>query len=248
MKKLVPIFLCALLAACNFPAAGDDISLNDQAGTAVALTMAVKPTKAQEEVIAPISTSTMTSTPKATITPTYSIPMLNVIENTNCRSGPGQSFDILVTILAGKSVEIVGKHESENYWVIKVDGMDTPCWIWGEFSSVTGSYWTVPVMTPPATQAPSPVNRPTNLRYTYSCTYNGTNSDVAVTLSWSDQSDNEIGFRIYRDDTLAIELPPNSNKFSETITVDTTQTVSYSVTSFNSVGESSRATISFSCQ
>ncbi len=254
MKKLIPIFLCTLMAACNFPTADEGISLNEQAGTAVALTMAAETSETTDtseppkDNTLPAPSSTVEGTPSPTITPTYSVPMLTVNENTNCRSGPGQSYDILVTIMAGKSVEIVGKHENETYWVVNVDGLDDPCWIWGEFSTTTGSYWTVPVMTPPATQAPSPASQPTNLNYTYFCTYNGTNSDVTVTLSWNDPSDNELGFRIYRDDTMVTELPPNSKKFSENITADSTDTISYSVTSFNAVGESSRASISFSCQ
>jgi len=254
MKKLIPIILCTLMVSCNYPTPSKGISLNDQAGTAVALTMAANTagisemTETPETNTLPVASSTVVSTQGPTTTPTYSIPMLNVSENTNCRSGPGQSYDVLVTILAGKSVEIVGKHESEKYWVVKVDGMDDPCWIWGEFSTATGSYWTVPVTTPPATQVPSPANRPTNLNYTYNCTYNGTNSDVTMSLSWTDQSDNELGFRVYRDDKLVTELPPNSKTFSETITADATDTITYSITSFNTVGESSRASISFSCQ
>lgn len=254
MKKLIPLILCTMMVACNYPSPDKGISLNEQAGTAVALTMAARssetsePSETPEDNTLPAPSSTVESTPGPTITPTYSIPMLNVSENTNCRSGPGQSYDILITITGGKSVEIVGKHENENYWVVKVDGLDNPCWIWGEFSTATGSYWTVPVTTPPATQAPSPANRPTNLNYTYSCTYNGTNSDVTVSLSWNDQSDNELGFRIYRGDTLVVELPPNSKNFSETITADSTEKLTYSVTSFNATGESSRASITFSCQ
>ncbi len=244
MKKLLPIFLCTLMAACNFPASGDDSSLNDQAGTAVALTMAANPTNTHEESLAPISTSTITGTPKATITPTYSVPMLNVIENTNCRSGPGQSFDILITIQAGKSYEIVGKHESENYWVINVDGLDSPCWIWGEFSSATGSHGTVPVMTPPTTQAPSSPEAPSISNWEYTCA----SGNVTFTLKWNDRADNESGYRIYRNDELVAELPPNSNSYNEVISAEDNEELTYRIEVFNSSGASSSSLINFSCQ
>jgi uncharacterized protein YgiM (DUF1202 family) len=244
MKKLIPIFLCTLMAACNFPASRENINLNDEAGTAVALTLAAKSTEAPEETDTPPSTSTVDTTPGPTITPTYSVPMLNVSENTNCRSGPGQNFDILITILAGKSVEIVGKHESDNYWVVKVDGMDTPCWIWGEFSSATGSHWTVPVMTPPTTQAPNSPEAPSIANWEYTCA----SGNVNVTIKWNDRADNESGYRIYRNDEMVAELPPNSNSFTEVIQAEDDEELTYRIEVFNEAGTSSSSLINFSCQ
>jgi hypothetical protein len=244
MKKLIPIFLCILMAACNYPAPSGDNTLINEAGTAVALTMAANPTETIEDPISPTSTPTMTGTPGATITPTYSVPMLNVNENTNCRSGPGQSFDILVTILAGKSVEIVGKDEAENYWVVQLDGMDNPCWIWGEFSNATGSYWTVPVMTPPATQAPNSPEAPSIANWEYTCA----SGNVTVTIKWNDRADNESGYRIYRNDELVTELPPNSNSFTEVVQVEDNEELTYRIEVFNVAGASSSSLINFSCQ
>ena len=253
MKKIIPIFLCFLLAACNMPEPGDETDLNAQAATIVAMTLeagGATPTLENAPLPTPTlaMTSTVTPTITPTITPTYSVPMLTVSEPTNCRTGPGQSFDILFTLLAGASVEVVGRYPVNNYWVVQVEGMDQPCWIWGEYATTTGSYWTVPSVTPPPTKAPSPAEQPTNLQYTFTCTYNGVNSDVAVSLTWTDRSDGELGYRVYRDDVLIAELGANSTSYYDSTTADAAQTLSYSVAAYNASGESGRAAQSFSCQ
>ena len=249
MRKSLVMCFFLLLTACNMPLTSNDEDLNNQAATVVALTLdaQVAATPTLEETPLPTPTLAVTATPKPTITPTYSVPMLTVNENTNCRSGPGQSFDILTTLVTGASVEIIGKHPTENYWVVKVQGMDEPCWLWGEFSTTSGSFWVVPTMSPPATAAAQPAGQPTNLNYTYECTFNGANSDVAVRLTWNDL-DNELSYRIYRDNAQIAELSANTTSFSETTAADPTQKLTYGVSALNSVGESPRATISFSCQ
>ena len=253
MRKLFPIFLCFLLAACNMPTSDSDDELNNQAATIIAMTLAtqssaVTSTPTRENTPLPSPTLAKTGTPTPTITPTYSVPMLKVNEPTNCRTGPGQSFDVLFTLLSGASVEIVGRYPTDNYWVVKVQGMDEPCWIWGEYSTTSGSYWVVPSVTPPPTEAPRPANQPSNLQYSYNCTFNGVNSDVAVTLTWSDQSNDELGYRVFRNNAQVAELPANSKTYSETVAVDATQKNTYGVSAYNAAGESGRATISFSCQ
>ena len=91
--------------------------------------------------------ATATQAVAVTRTPTYSVPMLTVQEQTNCRSGPGQEYEILVTYLSGKELEIVGRYEPDNYWLVKADESPTGnCWLWGEFVEVTGSYWAVSLM------------------------------------------------------------------------------------------------------
>lgn len=254
MQKLIPVFLCLLLSACNLPTSSEnDIDLNNQAATIVAMTLdAQSITPTRENTPLPTATLAMTSsvTPSITpsITPTYSVPMLKVLEPTNCRNGPGQSFDILFTLLAGASVEIVGRYPVNNYWVVKVEGLGTPCWVWGEFVSTSGSTWTVPSITPPPTQTPRPATQPSNLKYNYTCTYNGVNSDVAVTLTWTDQANDELGYRVFRDNQLVSELPANSTAYSGSVKADSTQKLTYSVSAYNSAGESGRSSITFSCQ
>jgi hypothetical protein len=248
MRKLPILLLCLLLTACNLPETGSNDDLSSQAGTLVALTLAAQGTPTQENTPLPSPTLALTDTPTPTITPTYSVPMLRVNENTNCRTGPGQSFDILFTLLPGTSVEIVGRYPTNNYWVVKVQGMDEPCWLWGEYTTASGSTWTVPSVTPPPTATASPPTAPSISNWEYLCGYGASGSNVTVNLKWNDRADDELGYRIYRDDELVTELPANSTTYSETINVEEGEPITYWIEVFNSAGTSSTSKISFTCQ
>ncbi len=248
MRKLLLLTLCLLLGACNLPIADSDDGLNDEAATVVALTLAVQGTSTPKDV--PLASPTLAPSKSIgpTLTPTYSVPKLNVNETTNCRTGPGESFKLITSFTPGASLEIVGRYPVNNYWVVKIPGTDDTCWIWGDYSTAVGSYWAVPSVTPPATPEPSELAKPGSLTYTYECTFNGVNSDVKVTLGWTDKSGDELGFRVFRDDANISELPANSTTYTETIAANATQKLTYSVAAYNAAGESARATISFSCQ
>ena len=242
------ISLLLVLPACNIPGTSPEPSLNDQAATIVALTLNAaqtstppSPSKTPQPANSP--TLAISRTPTPTITPTYSVPLLVVNEPTNCRTGPGQSYDVLFTLLAGATVEIVGRYPTNNYWTVKVEGLDEPCWIWGEYSTVSGSYWTVPSITPPATLTPSPPGAPRFSNWEFTCGF----GNATVDLKWNDQSNDEIGYRIYRNDELVTELPPNSTAFSEVIDVEAGENITYRIEVFNEAGASSSSPISFSC-
>lgn len=255
IRLILTIFvLLAIPLACNFPGTASEPPLDDQAATIVAMTLNANavpqntPTRATQSTATPslaTATPTVTGTATPTITPTYSTPLLKVNENTNCRTGPGQSFDILITLLPGATVEIVGRYPTDNYWVVKVQGMDQPCWLWGEYSTPSGSFWAVPSVTPPPTATLSPPAAPTNLQYTFYCTLAG---EVTTTLSWSDRANDELGYHVYRNSEQIAELPPNSQEYSETISIDIGDTLKYSVAAYNAQGNSAQTSISFSCQ
>jgi hypothetical protein len=248
MRKLALIFLCLLLTACNLPLNEDfDGDLDDQAATIVAMTLNAAdttPTPTHTREPLPTPTLAITKTPTPTITPTYSVPLLTINEPTNCRTGPGQSYDIIFTLLAGASVEIVGRHPTNNYWTVKVQGLAEPCWVWGEFSTASGSHWTVPTVNPPATASPSPPNAPSISNWEYECGF----GNVTVTLEWSDRANDESGYRIYRNGESVAELPPNSNTFTEVAESDPGESFTYLIEVVNSAGTSRSSPINFSCQ
>jgi hypothetical protein len=241
---LFSMFVLAL-SACNFPGSTESPSLEEQAGTVVAMTLSAQ-APGNTETANPKGTPTagLTSTLTATLTPTYSVPMLKVNESTNCRSGPGQAFEILFTFLPGAAVEIVGSYPQGGYWIVKMPGSQQTCWIWGEYSTASGSHWAVPSMTPPAPPTQSPPGSPSNLRYTYFCTLAG---EVTTDLTWSDRADNEQGYRVFRNGTLIATLPANATSYSETISININETLNYSVASFNQSGSSPQSTVAFSC-
>ena len=250
MRKLTILFLCLLLTACNLPKADSNDDLANQAGTFVAQTLTAQSTPTQEKtpLSTPTSSSAGTETPTPTITPTYSVPTLKINEPTNCRTGPGQSFDILFTFNAGATAEIVGYYPTNNYWTVKVQGQDEPCWVWGEYATASGSTWAVPTVSPPPAPTASPPTAPSISNWDYLCGYSASGPNVTVNLKWNDRADNESGYRIIRDDELVVELPANSTTYSETIGVEEGEPITYWIEVFNNAGASSTSKISFTCQ
>lgn len=248
MTFRIPILLLALaLTACNLPQPSPLPSLEDQAATLVAATLQSQP-QAPPPTLQTTPTPVATETPTATITPTYSLPLLVVSKDTNCRTGPGQDYEILTVIRADKQVEILGRPPSGNYWVVKNPADGTPCWLWGEYATPSGSLHLLPSITPPPTATAGLPAAPTNLRYNFICAYNGVGTNITTTLEWNDNARNEKGYRIYRNGTFVVELPPGSTAFAEVVAVPLGARMTYSVEAFNDTGPSPQASISFTCQ
>ncbi|MFZ5905033.1 MAG: hypothetical protein ACOYZ8_15925 [Chloroflexota bacterium] len=260
MKKILALsFLLAFaFSACNFPTPTDNApAFNDQAATIVAQTLTgaplatpTAPGTPQTPLASPLApgTPSPTATLTPTITPTYSTPFLRINESTNCRTGPGQEYEIVFTFLPGASTEIVAHYPADNYWVVKLPNSNNTCWVWGEYATPSGSYWAVPSTTPPPTATAVPPAAPRGLTYSYLCTYNGVNIDATTTLTWKDMANNETGYRVLRLGTGIVELPANSTTYTDTYAVNAGDTITYSIVAFNSSGSSQSGTISFSCQ
>jgi uncharacterized protein YraI len=252
LSGLSLLFLAALLG-CSPPSQPSKLTLEQQAGTIVAQTLQAQSTPSAESAAVSSATAIGTATPAATasptatITPTYSTPTLTLNANTNCRSGPGQDFSIVTTLQDGATAEIVGRYADNSYWVIKLPDGTSTCWIWGEYATASGSYHILPEVTPPPAPSPSAPTAPGNLTYSFFCTANGSGNNVDTQLSWDDRSGNESGYRIYRNDSQIVELPANSNAFSDSVAVGLGESLTYSVEAFNDAGASGRASISFTC-
>jgi len=102
-------------------------------------------------------------------------------------------------------------------------------------------------VTPPPTSTQQPPNAPTFQSWDYLCTYNGSNNDLNVTLTWSDKSSNKTGYRVFRDGGLVANLPASSTTHADKIAVNSGQGVGYRVEAYNSTGSASTSTISISC-
>ncbi len=266
MKKNLHLFILLVfaLSACNLPSTETgQPSLEDQAATIVAQTLSPAPLESpgppgtpttletpQTPLTSPLAPGTPSPTASLTptITPTYSIPILRINESTNCRTGPGQDYEIVFTFLPGASTEIVAHYPADNYWVVKLPNSNNTCWVWGEYATPSGSYWAVPSTTPPPTATQVPPAAPRGLTYNYFCTYNGVNIDATTTLTWKDMADNETGYRVLRLGTAIVQLPANSTTYTDTYAVNAGDTITYSIVAFNSSGSSQSGTINFSCQ
>lgn len=253
---ILGLLLALTLSSCNFPASTPaGLSDEELAGTLVAQTLAAIEAQSPSETSPPTNTPTnslptLTPTPTqtSTPTPTYALPLLTFEGDVNCRGGPGLDYKIVYTYNEGETAEIIGKHPIEDFWVVKNPSGEGDCWVVGEFASATGSLWTLSTMTPPPTETPSPPTAPTLQEYNYTCEWNGTNTIMTMTITWSDWANNESGYRIYRDEVQIADLGTNTTTYTDSVAVDSTQTVTYGIEAYNSTGSSGQATFSASCQ
>ena len=242
------ILLLAILA-CNGPFTNPQPPSDSEIQTAAAQTLqaiftpsGIETTGQSPTNASPDATATQ-SGDDVTQTPTYSIPMLTVLEQTNCRSGPGQDYEILVTYLPGKELEIVGRYEPDNYWLVKADESPTGnCWLWGEFVELTGSFWAVSSVTPPATSTKPPPGAPA-VEWTFACS----GGNMTVNLNWEDRASDETGYRIFRNGEAITELPANSTSYVDTFEFTAGDDVDYYVQVYSPFGSANSPIMRMTC-
>ncbi len=248
------IILIMSMIACNMPGNAQPLSVDDQAATIIAATLQeglrngadVPITATFSSTPNPTTTPTPTGGPTATITPTYSTPILTVREQTNCRTGPGQDYEVVFTYLTNKKLEILGRYDPGNFWLVKSSESPTgQCWLWGEYVDVAGSYWVVVSVTPPATATKAPPDAPSVQKWDFFCST--VTGEMEVTIIWADRAVDETGYRIIRDEGVAAELPPNSTKYTETILLSSGESVTYYVEVYNSAGSVRSTPIKLVC-
>ncbi len=264
MKKTTAILslLVIILSSCNFPGTQETgLSVEQQAATVVAKTLTavsaedpvptVSPTK-KPEATPTVSTEPPTIQPNTTttaLTGTSTATVLTVDSNTNCREGPGLSYVIVIVLVPGTTYQMIARTADNTYWVVTEIGKSTACWVPAEMSNAYGNVNLLSVTTPAApTSAAGALQPPTGLAYQYECVYNGVNSNITVSLRWSDRSNNEIGFRVYRDGTLVVDLPANTTFYTDFFAGSAAVVYSYRIAAYNAAGEAMGGTISFSCQ
>ena len=242
MKKIMGLCLAlgALISSCNLPISG---APDPQIATAAAMTV-----QAALNEITPLASPTsgkleIGTATKSVSTPTYSQPMASVGEVVNCRKGPGTNYELITQILPAESVKIIGFF-SPNYWVVSTK--DGDCWLSGEFATPVGSFAAVPTVTAPPTPAggaPEAASFPKN-GWTFFCYGTG---QADITLSWSDNADNEKGYRILRNGDKVAELPANSTYFAETIDLTSRESAGYQIQAYNESGESNSPVANIIC-
>lgn len=177
MKKIVlfsiTLVLVLSLTACNLPF-GQTGSNEAIVQTQVALNVALTQVAATLTALVPVSTltpipptdapptltPTITLTLEPSFTPTLDGVWLTLQENTNCRVGQGQAFELVTTIKEGDMVEATARNSTNDYFYIKNPHSGSGyCWMWGRFATLTGNITTLPVFTPmptPTLASPTP--------------------------------------------------------------------------------------------
>lgn len=236
--------LILAIMACNIgvPAPGQKVDLNE-AMTLVAQTIQA----ATQQAAAGIPTNT--------VPPPVVAPTVTVSSDTNCRTGPNINYSLVMLYQTGMTAEVIAKYTASNYWIIKYPGGGgNSCWLWGQYATVVGDTAGLPEAVPPplpptATPAPSAPKPPKNLDY--SCTSENTSQKIGnfwllsnkltVHITWTDNSDNENGFHIYKEGSLLATRDANKTSYNDVFTVGIiigNFSYTYGVSSFNDFGES----------
>jgi hypothetical protein len=250
---LAAISLALAILACNMPF--EQLPPPNEIQTAAALTLQaiLTPTvtsAASTPQITSTSSPRVTTTvstagsPALTITPTYSVPLAAVRESTNCRTGPGEEYQVVVTYAAGREMEIVGRYDPGNFWLVRSNESPTgTCWLWGEFVEVTGSYWAVSSVTPPATVTSAPPRAPVIDEWNFFC--EGGNLNFAVT--WRDAATDETGYRLFRNGEAIVELPANATTYTDVYDIPADQNVEYYIQVYSPNGSANTSIMRMRC-
>ena len=250
---LAGISLILSILACNL----EQVPPPNEVQTAAALTLqailtpsmtATLPTKVITATVSPqvtfTSSATVSLTTTASQTPTYSAPMLTVKESTHCRTGPGEEYEVVFTYLTGKQLEIVGRYDPGNFWLVKSnESPNGTCWLWGQFVDVTGSYWTVSSVTPPSTSTSAPPRGPGIDHWEFSCS----DGALTFTVNWVDNANDETGYRIFRNGEQIADLPPDITTYTDVFTVSPDERVEYYVQVFSSFGTANSSVMPMRC-
>lgn len=247
--------LILAILACNWPF--DQVPPPDEIQTAAALTLqailtpsATTPANTPEitTTVSPRVTSTVSTAGSPAITasqtPTYSVPIATVSESTNCRTGPGEEYQVVVVYTTGRELEIVGRYDPGNFWLVKSNESPTgTCWLWGDFVEVTGSYWAVASVTPPATSTSAPPRAPIILEWNFFCE----GGNLNFTVTWRDDSSDETGYRLFRNGEGIVELPANSTTHTDLYDVQSDESVEYYVQVYSPTGTANTSIMRMRC-
>ena len=262
MKKKLLLIIGSLLLtslACNLsstPPATEAPSGNIIASS-VALTVEASgqilpdaPLPTPLSTMPPTIPPTVTFTPTIVLSPTPSVPMASVSENTNCRTGPGKVYDYTGALTKGETAEVVGKNTANSYWIIKNPDRNGTCWLWGYYATVAGNTANLQEYAVPPTPTPAPPAAPSNIAIISKTCVPDLAPHFALTLniSWDDNSTNENIFTVYQDG-LDLFAVPADQKISGDFTVLVTDSVAseIGVTASNATGESARTVLQVVC-
>jgi hypothetical protein len=149
---LIPFLL--LLAACG---SADVVSDQPEPTSPAAPSQIMPPTEPPPTATeTPLPSATITITPTLTLTPTPPAPIIQVSENTHCRTGPGLTYDSIGVLEVGEKAEVLEQSTIEDYWYISnPDDPDEACWLSGLYAEVIGDVSQLAAYTP--MPSPTPV-------------------------------------------------------------------------------------------
>jgi hypothetical protein len=121
--------------------------------TTIEPTEVSRPTSTTQPTDTPTSvpTNSPTVTPVPTVTPTYSILRGTILEQANCRYGPGAAYLYKYGVYPGYNMNIIGRNETGTWVVVQAIGGHNPCWVKASLIDIKGE-----VMSTAPTSLPLP--------------------------------------------------------------------------------------------
>jgi hypothetical protein len=114
------------------------------------------PRPSQTSTFVPSMTASPTPTETLTpsVTPTYAILRGTVLEQANCRYGPGAAYLYKYGLYAGYNIEIIGRNETGTWVVIQAIGGNNPCWVKASLMDIHGDVMSLAPTSLPLPQSP----------------------------------------------------------------------------------------------
>jgi hypothetical protein len=198
--------------------------------------------------------------------------MAIVNQAVECHAGPGSDYDLVTTLETGQQVEVIARNTDGTYWIIKSQSGET-CWLESQLADFnTGEISLLSEITPPPLPTPAPPAAPSEVTATYLCEARyimgkpgidragGASDknkivgmDITVTITWTDNADNEIGYQILNGGDGYAVLPPDTTMFVDAISfsnLTVNASYRYGILAFNDAGQSKviEVTITASCR
>lgn len=150
--------------------------------------------------------------------------------NAYCRKGPGTSYDAITFLSVGTFYRVIGRNSLNTWWLVQA-AADVNCWMGDPTAVFQGSLEQVPLVLVP----PLPP-RPSSFVASYACSPEL--RSLLVVLDWTSVP-GAIGYRIYRNGSLIIELGSNVKAYRDNSSPLGVELV-YELEAFNEYGVSPR--------
>ncbi len=137
------------------------IALSVQQTLAGMVPVALDPTLTPALTQSPDFTQTASQT--STLIPSFTPAgvWVRVSLETNCRTGPGTVYDKLGLVRPGETAEAIGRSASSDNWIVRLPSNPAiTCWLWAQWTSVTGDSSSLPIITPPPSPTPTRTSTP----------------------------------------------------------------------------------------
>jgi len=134
----------------------------------------ITPSPSLTVTLAPTLTSTPTGT--ATPIPTYAILRGKVLEQANCRYGPGAPYLYKYGVYHGSNIELIGRNDLGSWVVIQAIGGSNPCWVKASLLAIKGDVMSL---------APTYLPLPASPYYNPPTGVSAVRQGNEVTVSWN---------------------------------------------------------------